>query len=407
MAFKISFNRTRSNPGASAAASRRIAKPLLIGLTALAIIGGFVAYRAIAAKKPDKKGDEARVFEFAPGDMAVLQPLQLGQVIPVSGSLKPLLQATVKSKVAAEVSRVLVQEGERVQAGQVLVALDTADLKARLESQFASVAEAKARMDLARKTRESNQQLLAKGFISQTAFDSLQNSVEVAEANFRSAEAQAAIAQRALNDALVRSPFAGIVARRFVNTGDKVSPDGPVAHVVDLARMELETQVPVSEIPFVKVGSEIAFKVDGFSGRAFKGKVERINPSADPGSRSIAVFVTLPNADGSLRGGMFANGTLAVADKAPVNALPLAAVFDESGQSYVYTIRDGKLERRSVKTGTRNAEQGLVEVREGLAAGERAVAIKAEGMKAGAEASVRSDTPTRPARSESGAGSAG
>jgi RND family efflux transporter MFP subunit len=404
MAFWNRFSRKHSEPGITV--RRRPGKPLVFGLAALIAIGGVVAYRAVA-KKPDKKPDEAKVFEFAPGDLAVLQPVRMGQVIPVSGSLKPLLQATVKSKVAAEVARVLVQEGERVQSGQVLVALDTADLKARLDSQLASVAEAKARMDLARKTRESNQQLLAKGFISQNAFDSLQNSVEVAEANFRSAEAQAAIAQRALNDAQVRAPFSGIVAKRFVNTGDKVSPDGPVAQVVDLARMELETQVPVGEIPFVRVGHEIVFRVDGFAERSFKGKVERINPSADAGSRSIAVFVTLPNADGSLRGGMFANGTLEVADKPPVNALPLVAVLEEGGQSYVFTIRDGKLDRRSVKTGTRNAEQGLVEVREGLAVGERVIAIKAAGMKAGAEASVKSDTPTKPARSDSGAGSAG
>jgi RND family efflux transporter MFP subunit len=400
------FKRRQNDPGMATTVRRLPGKPLVFALAALVAIGGAVAWRAIAAKKPDKK-DEAKVFEFAPGDMAVLQPVRLGQVIPVSGSLKPLLQATVKAKVAAEVSRVLVQEGERVQSGQVLVALDTADLKARLDSQLASVAEAKARMDLARKTRESNQQLLAKGFISQNAFDSLQNSVEVAEANFRSAEAQATIARRALEDAQVRAPFSGIVAKRFVNTGDKVSPDAPVAQVVDLARMELETQVPVGEIPFVKVGHEISFKVDGFAERAFKGKVERINPSADAGSRSIAVFVTLPNADGSLRGGMFANGTLAVADKAPVNTLPLAAVAEEGGQSHVFTIRDGKLDRRPVKTGTRNVEQGLIEVREGLNPGERVVAIKAAGMKAGAEASVRPDAPTRPARSESNSQPAG
>src|SRR5437764_1196913 len=80
------------------------------------------------------------------------------------------------------------------------------------------------------------------------------NAVQVAQANLRSAEAQAAITQRALNDAQVRAPFAGIVAKRFVNVGDKLSPDMPVALIVDLAKMEMEAPIPVGEIPYVKVG---------------------------------------------------------------------------------------------------------------------------------------------------------
>ena len=251
------------------------------------------------------------------------------------------------------------------------------------------MAEGRARLDLAKKNQANSRALLEKSFISQNAYDSSDNAVQVAQANLRSAEAQAAITQRALNDAQVRSPFAGIVAKRFVNVGDKLSPDMPVALVVDLARMEMEAPIPVGEIPFVKVGQEIVFQVDGFAGRPFTGKVERVNPSAEAGSRSISVFVSLPNADGALKGGMFANGTLATRTGAEVDVIPLSAVLEEGGQSFVHVVRNGKVERRTVILGTRYTERGVVAVREGLERGVPVIAVKAEGLKPGATAILR------------------
>jgi RND family efflux transporter MFP subunit len=211
----------------------------------------------------------------------------------------------------------------------------------------------------------------------------------VAEANLRSAEAQAAITKKALGDAQVRAPFAGIVAKRYVNVGDKLSPDMPVAFVVDLSRMEMEAPIPVGEIPYVKVGQEIAFQVDGFNGRAFHGKVERVNPSAEAGSRSISVFVTLPNADGALKGGMFASGTLATSAGADVDVIPASAVIEEGGQSFVHVVRNGKIERRTVILGARSPERGVVVVREGLERGVPVITVKAEGLKPGAAAVLK------------------
>lgn len=376
--------------------NRRFAKPAIITVVALLVAGSLLGLRASQANKdPGKKKDEARVFEFAPGDLAQLQSVPLGRQIPVSGSMKPLLQATVRAKVPAEVARVHVQEGDRVAAGAPLVSLDAADLRARYDAQAAAVAEARARLDLARKNQKNNQALLDKAFISQTAFDGIANTVQVAEANLQSVEAQAAIAQRALADAQVRAPFAGIVAKRWVNVGDKVSGDMPVAQVVDLARMELEAPVPVSEIPFVQVGQEIAFQVDGFPGRRFTGKVERVNPAAEAGSRSISIFVTLANADGSLKGGMFANGTLATAMGAAVDVVPASAVIEEGGQSFVYVVNGGKVERRAVVLGAKSVERGVVTVREGLERGVPVITVKAEGLKPGAGAVIKADKPPK------------
>jgi RND family efflux transporter MFP subunit len=159
--------------------------------------------------------------------------------------------------------------------------------------------------------------------------------------------------------------------------------------------MELEAPVPVSEIPFVQVGQEIAFQVDGFSGRRFTGKVERVNPAAEAGSRSISIFVTLANADGSLKGGMFANGTLATAKGAAVDVVPASAVIEEGGQSFVYVVKGGKVERRTVVLGAKSVERGVVTVREGLEPGVPVITVKAEGLKPGVGAVIKADKPAK------------
>ncbi len=390
---------------------RRWIKPVVFGLVALLAVGSLATWRAMANKKPDTKKTEESVFEFSKGDLALLSPRELGNMIPVSGTLKPLTQAVVKSKVAAEVAQVHVQEGQKVAAGQVLVSLDTADLRARLDAQHAAVAEMKARFDLASKNEANNRQLLAKNFISQNALDAVSSNAEVARANLKSAEAQAAISQRALNDASIRAPFGGIVAKRMINIGEKVTADMPVVQIVDLSRMELEAMVPVAEIPSVKIGQEIGFTVDGFAGRQFTGKVERINPSADAGSRSIAVFVAIANADQSLKGGMFASGKLAAQSRGPVNSIPMVALREEGGQSFVFTIEKEKLVRKPVSAGARNIDLGLVEIRDGLADGTQVVAVKMAGLKVGAKAimqldgtTVTSSTPSNGGQSTAPAG---
>jgi membrane fusion protein (multidrug efflux system) len=380
-------------PASARPASRRFLKPALALLAVVAVAASLMGLRVSQANKEPEKKKEDRTFEFAAGDLAELRREPLGRRIPVSGSMKPLLQATVRAKVPAEVAKVHVQEGQAVAAGAPLFTLDTDDLRARLDAQMAAVAEARARLDLARKNQANNKALLEKSFISQNAYDSVANSVQVAEANLKSAEAQAAIARRAVEDAQIRAPFAGIVSKRWVNQGDKVAADMPVAQVVDLSRMELEAPVPVSEIPFVKVGQEISFAVDGFQGRRFAGRIERVNPAADAGSRSILVFATLPNADASLKGGMFANGTLATSSGVEVDVIPSSAVIEEGGQSFVYVVKDGKVERRSVVLGARNVELGVTTVREGLERGVPVITVKADGLKPGSRAVVKGARP--------------
>ncbi len=387
--------------GSSIRGRRAWVKLTVAGVCAAIAIGALVAWRVSADRKEEKKTEAQVVLEFAPADLTTVENRELSRNLSFSGSLSPVLQSTVKSKVSGEVKSVLAREGERVKQGQVLAQIDTADLQARLDAQVAALEEAKARGSIAEKNRETNLKLLQQNFISQNAFDTTHSTFEASSASVRSAEAQVRLARNAKQDAVVRAPINGILAKKMVNAGEKVGPDSPMFTVVDLSKMEIEAPAPASEIPTIQVGQMASFKVDGFGERVFEGRVERINPVTEQGSRSITLYLSVANRDGVLKGGMFVKGLLTLAKTQASAVVPLAAVREDAGQTFVFTLEDGKVARRSVVLGLREEQAGLVEVKSGLEVGAQVVSARMVALKAGASAVVKSPqaAPAVPAAS--------
>ncbi len=364
---------------------------LLIGVAGVA--AGFAATRKPDA---DTKPVIERSYEFAPTDLATVEKREVRHVIPISGALAPFNQATVKAKVAAEVTGVTVLEGESVQAGQVLVRLDQADARSRFDAQRAAVDDARAKLVLAQKNRDNNRALLRQNFISQNAFDNTESGLQVAQAAVDSAAAQLRIMQQALDDTVIKAPMAGVVAKRYVQRGDKASIDAPLLLLVDLGTMQLEAPVPATDIPNVQTGLEVEMRVDGFDKRKFSGKVERINPVAEAGSRSIMTYIRIPNPRGELRGGMFAQGEITMARAESTLAVPLSAVQKDGERSYVYVIDAGKIQRQMVVPGAASASDGIVEIKSGLSLGATVIATRLDDLKSGAVAVVKQPAAIAP-----------
>ena len=376
--------------------SSRLKRRRVIGaLAVLAVagaVGGSVALRA-AKTAADAAAKAPVTLEFEPGDVARVEARALARWLPVSGALQPVNQATVKANVTGDVRHIAVREGEAVGAGQVLARIDTADLEARLAERVGALESAKAQLAMADKNRASSQTLLRQNFISQNAFDNSESSYSVANGTVQSAQAQVQLAQNALRDAVVIAPLAGIVAKRHVQPGEKVAFDSPVVTVVDLKEMELQAAVPSVDVPALAIGMPVDLTIDGFGERRFSGRIERINPATEAGTRAILVYVGIPNADRSLRGGMFATGRIALAVDAPVPTLPQSAIRTEAGQTFVWTIDAGKLVRRIVVVGRRDDEAGRVEVKTALPAGAPILAARFDNLKDGAPAIVRAPPP--------------
>jgi membrane fusion protein (multidrug efflux system) len=366
----------------------------LLVLLVLGGVGGVMAVKSQSAKASEtsKKDSPPVTLEFAPGDIAVVAVRALAQGVSVSGSLSPVTQATVKSTVGGEVRRVLVREGEAVRQGAVLAEIDGTEARTRLEAALADQAERRARLDIAARNRDTNQGLLKQNFISQNAFDQLQSTYQASQAAVQWAEAQVKLARQATADTLVRAPMSGTVAKRLVNGGERVGADAPLMQLVDLSRLELEATVPASDVARIAPGQGVHFSVDGFGTRQFEGKVARINPVAEAGTRAIKLFVTVPNSDASLRGGMFAQGVVTVSQSNAMPVVPLSAVFEEAAQSYVFTVEGGKLAKRALKLGLKDEASGFVEVSDGVTAGIPVVRIRMNGLKVGAPAVLRDAT---------------
>jgi len=271
--------------------------------------------------------------------------------------------------VAGEVLELRAREGETVKAGQVLARIDPAEYRARLDERLATLAATRATWENNERTRKNNEELLRKNFISQQAYDNTLANSTVALAQVKAAEANVALAQKSLDDAVVRAPWPGLVAERSAQVGDKAAVDMKLVTLVDLSRMEVEAGVPAGDIPSVSVGQAVAFRVEGFGDRAFNGRIARIAPQAAAGSRSIMVYIDLPNTDGALKGGMFAKGLLTLSRSQSVLAVPITTLREERGETVVYAVIDGRLDRVAVQVGARNEEQAWAEVAGALKAG--------------------------------------
>jgi RND family efflux transporter MFP subunit len=363
----------------------------VVGLLVLAIAGGGGAVIASRQSKPAQdaaKKDDRPALEFAQADVVTLQPKRLSVELAVPGSVLAVSQATVRSKLSAEVKRVLVREGDKVSAGQVVAEFDTAQLRAQLAERTATLASAKAQLATTERTRQSNAQLVKQNFISQNAFDTADSAHQAQLATVAASQAQLEQTQIMMSDSVVRAPISGIVAKRHVQPGEKLAFDAPLMAIVDLAELEVQAQVPVSDVPQIRKGMPAQVDIEGMNGRRFAGRVERINPSTETGTRTVNIYVSLPNEESLLKAGMFARVLLTTMPETEAASLPMSAVRSDGQQSYVWVIADGKLVRRNIATGRRDERAQLVEITSGLAAADVVLATKFDNLKDGLAAKV-------------------
>lgn len=358
---------------------------LALALFAAVLVAGYAA----VAQKPTAtvRAPASAAMEFLPGDLYTIEPRTVERTLPLTGTLSPVTEATLKAKVAGELIELTVREGEAVRPGQVLARIDQTEVRARVAAREADVEAARAQLVWAEKNRAMQRALLEKRFISQNAFDNVDSNYEVAAAKLRAAQADLVVARKSLGDSVLVAPFAGVVAERYAKPGERIALDAKVLSMVDLSRLELEAAVPAAEIGKVRVGQRLEFRVDGFGERPFVGRIERINPTTVAGSRSINVYAVIDNADGVLRAGMFAQGAASLEQIPNALLIPASAVREEVGKPFVYALADGRVVRKAVKTVVADSA-GFVQVLDGLQPGDRIVRSNLGALREGAPARV-------------------
>ncbi len=186
----------------------------------------------------------------------------------------------------------------------------------------------------------------------------------------------------------VPSPIAGWVSRVAIHAGDRTLAGDPLFQIVDTDTLELSATVPSEALARVRPGAPIRFRVDAFPGEVFRGQVNRVNPTTEPGTRQLKVYTRVPNPDGRLVGGLFASGRVVDQVRADATAAPVAVVRKEGSEQVVYRLRSGRAERVAVTLGLVDDELGLCELLGEIAPGDSLLTGILPGLRAGAQVTV-------------------
>ena len=313
------------------------------------------------------------VLELTAADVLTATVAPLARSVPVSGTVRAIRSAIVKARVPAEIIDIAVREGEQVRQGQVLVRQDTTELDLRLRQAQQQVASAQAQYETARRALANNRALVDQGFISPTALETSLHNETAARAALTVAQAAADLAGKSLADATLRSPIDGWVSQRMMQAGERAPVDARILELVDLSRMEIEVALPPEDVAGVQTGQPARLKVDGVPDE-IPARVARINPSAQAGSRAVAVYLAIDGQPG-LRQGLFAQGQVLLEERSALTVPPSAILVDRP-LPYVRVLEGTRIVARTVRTGMRGKSAGrdAVEILEGLVEGERVLA---------------------------------
>lgn len=349
----------------------------LAAAVALAACGGSGGAESTASAEP-----APNVVQLAPENVATASVGQLTSGPVISGQLTPAREATVRAQVGGSLVNLNVDRGQPVAAGAVVAQISSRDLDAALQSAQASVKSAQTALSVAKSEAQRTETLVKGGALAARDLEQANNAVSNAEAMVAQAEARQKNVMQQLDDTSVKAPFAGIVSDRPASLGDVVSSGTQILTIIDPSSLRLEALVPSDDIHDVRPGAKVQFSIRGYPDQTFTGTVDRISPTADPITRQVSIFVSLPNVGGKLIAGLFAEGRVASSTRTGI-VVPLGAVDETGALPFVTRIRDGKAERVPVELGIREGDKELIEIAKGVAAGDVVILGSGKGLTPG------------------------
>jgi RND family efflux transporter MFP subunit len=364
---------------------------------------------ALAAVNACSKGDKASAAETAKTETMVVGPENIavaanGSIMTgpsISGTLQPDREAVLRAQVSGSVLQTYVDQGQAVDAGAVLARIDATGIEDAYNSARAGLISARNAADVAAKDLARNEKLLTAGAIAERDIDQSRRASIAAQAALEDAHSRLASAEKAYRSTTVTAPFSGVVSERPVSAGDVVQPGSALLTVVDPSSMRLEASVPADQLAAIRIGVSVSFMVSGYPGRQFVGRIARINPTADPTTRQVRIYVSIPNAGRALVGGLFANGRMSTATRTGL-VVPASAVDVRGTTPSVMRVKQGKAEKVQVQIGLTDKTSETIEVLSGVQAGDTLLLGAAQGITPGTL--VRVSAPVTPPAAKSGRG---
>jgi len=323
-------------------------------LTAVAAVA---ALASGACKKGRTSGAGGGGFAGVPVEVAVASVDTVRDEVAATGQIEAVQSIDLRPEVDGRITDFLVREGQEVEKGTPLFKVDDAQLQAQ-------VAQLAAQRDLADQALARTKEL-AQQHASSAA------DLERAEATARSAQAEFDLARIRLDRTTVRAPFAGVAGQRYVSLGDYVTTSTRLISLHTVNPQRASFQVPERFARLLGLGQEVTFRVAALPGRDFTGEVDFVDPVVQLPGRTILVKARVPNSHRLLQPGMFIEAHLVTAVRPKAIVVPEDAVVPLQGSDFVWTVAEGKVQRKQVTLGVRTP--GFVEVASGVQPGEQVV----------------------------------
>lgn len=321
---------------------------------------------------PQLAAAQGRKMPAMPVDVATVKTDTLVVEATAVGTLLSNEGVMIRPEIEGRIVAIGFKEGQPVTRGQMLFKLDDSIYTADL-------ADAQARLVLARRNYDRAKELFQKSAGSARTRDEAQSQFQVSQAAVELARAK-------LSKTTIVAPFKGIVGLRKVSIGDYVTAGKDLVNLADIQPLKVEFSIPERYLGEVKEGQSVTLAADAFPGETFNGEIYAINPQIDPAGRSIQVRARVPNEDRRLRPGLFVRVKVQLSRRENTVMIPEQAIVPRGSERFVYKVVDGKAVETPVKTGHRRV--GEVEIVEGLKKGD--VIVTAGQLK------IRDGSPVRP-----------
>lgn len=309
---------------------------------------------------------------LAAGDVGLIERGTIEDAAPISGDLRPVETVQVRARLEGDLDGVYVREGDRVRDGQLLARFEASEQVSDRRSAEAERAAARSELSTAVWNAEQTEELLRAGAVPERDARAARSQVAAAQARLAATEARVRSSGSFVADTRVLAPTSGVVEQRLVEDGEHVARGAEMFTIVRSDRLELAASVPARRAGGIRAGQVVRFTADG---RRFDGRVARVSPTIDPASRSLTVYVEVPNREGALRGNSFATGRVVGRAIENVLLVPTDALRQgaDSNSTFVYRIAGEKIERAPVRLGIVDDVEGMAEVAEGLKEGDRVI----------------------------------
>lgn len=289
-----------------------------------------------------------------------------------TAAIEAFAEALVVAKVGGEIREVLAEEGDEVEAGQLLARLDGDRL--RLD-----VAQSEARLQKLKRDYQRNLDLKERGLISAGDFEAIQYEMEALEATWN-------LAKLELSYTEILAPIDGVVAERLVKKGNTIDVNAPMFQVTSLEPLVSYLHVPEREYRRIDSGMSVSLAVDALPDVSFDATVARVGPVVDPDTGTFKITIEVSDPSRRLKPGMFARIIIVADMHADALQVPRNAIVEDGGDSVVFIVEDSTAEKRPVRTGF--VSNGRVEITEGLAGDEAVIVVGNTGLRNGSKVLV-------------------